>query len=59
MIFDKIVSWSENLSIVGRIVLMTYHEPLRRWHPMQCIKQSMTIRVSPKGDKRCPRIVYR
>jgi hypothetical protein len=26
---------------------------------MQCIKQSMTIRVSPKSDKHSLRIVYR
>ena len=59
VIFDRKVSWSENLSITGRIVLMTHHRPLRKWHLMQCIKQSMTIRVSPKGDKSSPRIVYR
>ena len=59
VIFDRTVSWSENLSIVGRIVLMTHHRLLQRWHLMQCIKQSMTIRVSPKGDKSGPWIVFR
>ena len=59
VIFDKKVSWSENLSIVGRVVLMTQYKLLQKWHLMQCIKQSMTIRVSPKGDKPSPRIVCR
>jgi len=59
VIFDKKVSWSENLSITGRIVLMTHHRLLQKWHLMQCIKQSMTIRVSSKGYKPSPRIVYR
>ena len=59
VIFDKIVSWSENLSIIGRIVLIAHHRLLRKWHLVQCIKQSMTVRVSPKGDKPSPRIVYR
>jgi threonine dehydratase len=58
VVFNRMVSWSENLSIIGRIVLMTHHRPLQRWHLMQCIKQSMTLRVSIKGDKPIPRIVY-
>jgi hypothetical protein len=26
---------------------------------MQCIKQGSTLRISPKYEKPCPRIVYR
>jgi hypothetical protein len=59
VVFDRQVSWSESLSIIGRIVLMTHHRLLQKWHLMQCIKQSMTLRVSPKGVKPSPRIVYR
>jgi len=59
VVFNRRVSWSENLSIVGWVVLMTHHRSLQMWHLMQCIKQSMTLRVSPKGDKPSPRIVYR
>jgi len=59
VVFNRKVSWSENLSIIGRIVLMTHQSPLQRWHLMQCVKQSMTLRVSPKGEKPSPRIIYR
>lgn len=59
VVFNRKVSWSENLSIIGRIVLMTHQSPLQRWHLMQCVKQSMTLRVSPKGEKPFPRIIYR
>lgn len=59
VVFDKRVSWSENMSIVALISLLSHNEELRKWCIMQCIKQSSTLRVSPKGRKKSPRIVYR
>jgi len=31
---------------------------LDTWFHMQCIKESSTLRISPKGEKPSPRIVY-
>ena len=59
IVFSRSVSWSENMKIVAWVALQSQKRNLQRWLLMQCIKQSSTLRVSPKGVKPSPRIVYR
>ena len=59
VVFNRMVMWSENMSIVASVTLLSHNRGLRRWQLMQCRKQSSTLRVSPKGTKPSPRIVYR
>jgi len=59
VVFDREVSWSENMRIVAWVALSSRFEKLKTWFLMQCIKESSTLRVSPKKEKPSPRIVYR
>lgn len=59
IVFDRKVSWSENMHIVAWVSLLSKNRGILRWLPMQCIKESSTLRVSPKKDKPSPRVVYR
>ncbi len=59
VVFDRIVSWRENLQIVAWCALFSGSEDLKRWLVMQCRKGSSTLRISSKGEKLRPRIVYR
>ena len=54
VIFDRPVSWSENLSIVSNVYLWVGSRDLNRWLVMQCRKQTSTIRCTPKGNKPTP-----
>lgn len=47
------------MSIVAWTSLYSDSESMRKWFLMQCIKNGSTLRVSPKGRKPSPRIVYR
>ena len=58
VVFNRRVSWSENMSIVASVTLRSYNRGLRRWQLMQCRKRSATLRLSPKGVKPPPKIVY-
>ena len=59
VLFDRPVSWSENIRIVAWFSLLSNNPTLQKYHLMQCIKEGSTLRVSPKGEKPCPRIVFR
>jgi len=59
VVFDRKVSWSENMRIVAWVSLLSRNKGLTKWFLMQCIKGASTLRVSPKMDKPCPRVVYR
>lgn len=59
VVFDRSVSWSENMRVMAWVALLSRNEGLRRFQMMQCIKESSTLRVSPKKEKPSPRIVYR
>ena len=59
IIFNKRVNWTENMSIVAWTALESRKEKLRTWFIMQCIKKWSTLRVSAKGEKPAPRVVYR
>jgi hypothetical protein len=59
MVFDRRVSWSKNMGIIGWVAVCSRNSKLKDWLAMQCIKKSSTLRVAPKGDKPSPRVVYR
>jgi len=58
-VFDRPVTWAENMGVVAWVALQSRNEGLTRWLLMQCIKGASTLRVGPKGEKPPPRIVYR
>jgi hypothetical protein len=59
VIFNRSVSWSENMHIMAWVSLLSHNESLLEWLRMQCIKEASTLRVSPKHDKPSPRLVFR
>lgn len=59
VVFNRKVSWSENMKIVAWISLLSHNPMLEKWFVMQCIKEGSTLRISPKMNKPAPRIVYR
>ena len=59
VVFDKRVSWNENMHIVAWVCLLSQHKALTKWFLMQCIKEGSTLRVSAKKEKPEPRIVFR
>jgi hypothetical protein len=58
-IFDRYVSWAENVAIMAWIALnlFTKNPKVTKWFLLQCIKGSSTLRITPKKDKPSPRIV--
>ena len=59
VVFNRKVTWKENMHIVGWVGLLSNNPMLQKWFLMQAIKEGSTLRVSPKRDKPCPRIVFR
>lgn len=59
LVFDRYVSWDENLSIVGWVAILSKNIKVKDYALMQCIKMSSTLRVIPKDEKPSPRPVYR
>ena len=59
VVFNKRVSWAENMSVVAWVALLSSNKGLQRWHRMQCIKMKSTLRIGPKNEKNSPRIVKR
>ena len=59
VLFNREVSWPENVRIVAWVSLLSHNMMLQKWFVMQCIKKGSTLRVSPKRNKPSPRIVYR
>jgi hypothetical protein len=57
--FDRPVNWIKNVHIMNWIALESGSVDLQKWVTMQCIKESSTLRLSPKIDKPSPKIVYR
>ena len=57
-VFNRRVSWSENMAVVAWVSGYSRKVEMQRWHRMQCIKQKSTLRVSPKGVKGFPMVVY-
>ena len=59
VVFNRKVSWKENMHIVAWVGLLSNNPMLQKWLLMQCIKEGSTLRVSPKSEKASPRIVFR
>jgi len=59
VVFDRKVSWRKNVKIMAWISLISQNAELIKWFIMQCIEEYSTLRISPKEDKKTPRIVYR
>lgn len=57
-VFDRPVSWAKNCHIINWIALESGSEDLKKWVTMQCIKESSTLRLSPKIDKPIPKVVF-
>jgi hypothetical protein len=58
VVFDRKVSWRENVKIMAWVCLLSQNKNMRKWFIMQCIKEGSTLRVSTKKDKPEPRVVY-
>ena len=63
VVFDRPVTWSENVRIVAWVALYVKRRSLDNWFKMQCIKQKPTLRASNKKIvggvvKSPPRVVY-
>ena len=59
VVFNRKVSWRKNVHIMAWVAIESQILKLIYYVLMQCIKESSTLRVSPKGDKPSPKIVYR
>ena len=57
VVFNKTVSWTENVSVVSWTALQSQNKDLIKWCLMQGIKQSSTLRFSSKGKKKPPKIL--
>ena len=58
VVLNRLVDWTENMSIVTWVAELSHNQGLQKWHRMQCIKQCSTLRISVKGETLSPRIVY-
>ena len=63
VVFDKPKQWSEVISIIAWIGIISKNKHVWKWVCMQSIKKYCTLRVGPKPDgeglKPSPKIVYR
>jgi len=59
VLFDRSVTWKKNIHIMAWVWIESKNEGLGKWFAMQCIKESSTLRLSPKKEKSSPRIVFR
>jgi hypothetical protein len=58
VVFDRSVTWERNMHIVAWVALESGSHKLQKYHLMQCIKESSTLRVSGKRGRPHPRIVF-
>ena len=59
VVFNRTVDWTENMKIAAWVAELSGNFGLQKWHRMQCIKVGSTLRISCKGEKLPPRVVYR
>ena len=59
VVFDRQVTWVKNVHVMNWVALQSHNEKLKDYALMQGIKESSTLKVSPKGAKPSPRIVCR
>ena len=58
VLFDDTVTWSRNVSIMAGLALISKNEPYVTWVLLQCRNGCSTLRISAKGEKPTPRMVY-
>ncbi len=58
VIFDRPVSWKKNIHVMAWVALESRNAKLTDYLIMQCIKEASTLRVSNKGEKPSPRVVF-
>jgi hypothetical protein len=58
-VFDRRVDWCEKLSYVAHVLLKNDLPKLNAWLLNHIRKGYMDLRVTPKGGKTTPKIVYR
>ena len=59
IIFDKTIDWETNCNLMARSVWKLKSDGLTRWFTLQIIKGSSTLRISNKGEKNPPKIIYK
>jgi hypothetical protein len=59
VIFDRPVNWESNVKIMNWVALESGNVNLQKYVRMQCIKKTSTVRISSKGNKPAPSIVFR
>jgi hypothetical protein len=59
VLFNRSVTWKKNAHIMAWACLESKNKGLIRWFIMQCIKESSTLRISPKKEKSSPMLVFR
>lgn len=57
-VFNRKVTWKENVSIMNWMALESGNVGLQNYVRMQCIKGSSTLRLSHKGKKPSPKVVF-
>lgn len=58
VVFNRPVDWSKNVHVMNWVSLESGNENLQRYVRMQCIKETSTVRISAKGKKPIPKIVF-
>jgi hypothetical protein len=59
VIFNRKVTWASNVKIMNWAHLESGNLNLQKYVTMQCIKGTSTVRISSKGNKPAPSIVFR
>ena len=59
VVFDRFVSWEENTMRMAWVGILSNNKNLWKYIFMQLIKGSCTLRVSRKGEKPAPRVIFK
>jgi hypothetical protein len=59
VVFNLPVDWSRNVHVMNWTALESGNENLQKYVRMQSIKETSTLRISRKGKKPIPKIVFR
>jgi hypothetical protein len=59
VVFNRSVTWVKNVHIINWVAIESQIGKLKDYALMQGIKESSTLRISQKGEKPSPKIVYR
>lgn len=59
VVFDRPVRWETNVKVMNWVALESGNPNVQKYARMQCIKKTSTVRISNKGDKPSPKVVFR